>query len=433
MKKIFPPRQTLIQRLCLSGSLLLSACAFIEADETPVLSKRASGESTLKVSVANGRTATSTCWQETRPSGEIIQICVPENWNRQLILYAHGYVSEFEPLRLPADAAPFVALTTGLGFAFATTSFSENGLAIQKGIEEIRELKKTFTEKYGSPAVTYLTGASQGGIITTLAVERFPTEFNGGFSLCGPCGNFQRQVDYYSDFRTLFDYFFPGALPGDAIVVPDELIRNWQSVYLPKVIGLIGSNPETTRKLLSVTKAPYDENDPATVVNTVTSVLWYNVFTTRDGVRKLGGQPLDNRRKIYYGTGSFREDLRLNGKVKRYAADPAAATTIRNQYETTGNIDVPLVIAHTTKDPIQLFWHLPLYANKVNRQGRPELFTGVPVARYGHCTFTQTEILAGLSLLFLKVTGQPMPLAQQLMDAGSNNGVLARVATVEQK
>lgn len=45
---------------------------------------------------------------------------------------------------------------------------------------------------------------------------------------CDPCGDFQKQINYYDDFKVLFDYFFLGVLPGDVTNTPDALIANWQ-------------------------------------------------------------------------------------------------------------------------------------------------------------------------------------------------------------
>src|SRR4051794_33986473 len=181
-----------------------------------------------KVTTIDGVTATVGCTITTLPSGEIYQICVPADWNGELILYAHGYVNEFLPLALPTEAAAYVPLFTSLGYAFATTSYSENGLAIQAGIDNIINLRKRFIKQVGQPSKIYLTGGSEGGLVTTLAVERHPELFNGGLPLCGPCGDFQKQINYYGDFRVLFDYFFPGVLPGNVINVPNRLIAQWE-------------------------------------------------------------------------------------------------------------------------------------------------------------------------------------------------------------
>jgi len=130
-----------------------------------------------------------------------------------------------------------------------------------------------LNEKLGvTPTYTYLTGGSQGGLITTLALERNPDVFDGGLSLCGPCGNFEKQLNYYGDFRLVFDYFFPGVLPGNISDIPPDLITDWDS-YKIAIIETLMNNPVKTQKLLSVTKAPYDPNDLTTIGETVVNTL----------------------------------------------------------------------------------------------------------------------------------------------------------------
>jgi pimeloyl-ACP methyl ester carboxylesterase len=370
-----------------------------------------------------------TCTEEVLPSGEIIQICMPAFWNGELILYAHGYVTEFEPLRLPQEAAAYIPLYTSMGFAFATTSFRQNGLAVQSGLADIVNLRSLFITRHGQPKEIYLTGGSQGGLITTLGLERYPELFSGGLSLCGPCGYFQGQINYYGNFRVLFDYYFPGVLPGNVIDFPDELIMNWNQVYVPKIIAAINQNPAATLKLLNTALAPYDPENPETIAQTVIAVLSYNVFNFRNAVRVLGGQPFDNRIQIYFGTGSLREDLQLNRQIRRYSADKAALINIAKNYETSGNLNRPLITGHTTKDPIQLFWHLPLYQAKTILRGKSSLFTPLPVQRYGHCTFTEAEIAATFGLLLQKVKGQ-QPLAAS---RSNEQGKIVRSVTVESR
>ncbi len=166
--------------------------------------------------------------------------CVPESgWNGDLVVWAHGYIAFNEPLGFQHLTVGNLYLPTfiqRLGYAFATTSYRQNGLAILEGADDIRELVADFPAATGAEAdLTYLTGASEGGIVTALLAEQSPELFDGGLSTCGPIGDFQRQLNYIGDFRVLFDYFFPGIIPGSSVEIPQELIDNWESVYVPAV------------------------------------------------------------------------------------------------------------------------------------------------------------------------------------------------------
>ncbi|GAA4441586.1 hypothetical protein GCM10023188_40280 [Pontibacter saemangeumensis] len=377
------------------------------------------------ITTMDGAIAQVECSQEILPSGEIILMCMPAQWNGELILYAHGYVPEFEELALPDEAAIYMPLFTSFGYAFATTSYGENGIAVQSGLEDMINLRERFIQRYSAPRLIYLTGGSQGALITTLAMERHPELFSGGLSLCGPCGYFQGQLNYYGNFRVLFDYFFPGVLPGDAVHIPTELSAGWESYYVPLVLQAISQNPEATLKLLRTAQAPYDANVPGSIETTVIGVLTYDVRYIENAKRVFGGQPFDNEKQVYFGTGSFREDVRLNLKVQRFSADKTALREIRKNYETSGELSKPLVSGHTTKDPIVLYWNMPLYQAKTVLKGTSPLFSALPVDRYGHCTFTEQEIITAFGLLSQKVKGQEL-LAREC-DA---TGKIIRAVTV---
>ena len=413
-------------------SLLLAGCKEDLETATPPPVADVVITSNEDVVTADKVTTRMVCKTQTLSSGEKYQICKPANWNGELVIFAHGYIPESEPIRLPQEASKFAPLLVSLGYAFATTSYRQNGLAIQSGIEDIIRLRKKFIQNYGQPKQVYLTGISEGGIITTLALERYPQLFSGGLSLCGACGSFQGQINYYADFRVLFDYFFKDLLPGNAISIPDKLIKNWDNVYVPAVQKAIRQKPETTLKLLRTAQAPFDPEKPGTIEQTVLAALWFNVFTNRDAVRKLGGQPMDNKTRNYSGTGSAAEDKQLNAKVERFAANPVATENIRKYYETTGNLSRPLVMGHTTKDPIQMFWNLPLYQAKTFLNGKSAYFTGIPVERYGHCTFTDSEIVSGLSLMLQKIKGQENQAKLLVAKASDASGQIVQSVQVVQ-
>lgn len=359
--------------------------------------------------------------------------------NGGLVIFAHGYVAVDEPLAIPWSQMRFVNnlgevkympdVVNDLGFAFATTSYAENGLAVQQGIADIRDLVGVFAKRVGmQPAFVLLVGASEGGLITTLAMEKYPLEFSGGLAACGPIGSFAKQVNYWGDFRVVFDYFMDtpvfDVLPGNASNVPSSLMDKWDAVYIPLIAGSLAANPFSTQQLFAVTGAPVDPLDlNNTIGQTTLGVLWYNVFATNDAIDKLGGRPFDNFDRVYSDPLYPALNPWLNAGVKRFKAQPAALEEIANNYETSGSLIRPLVTMHTTGDPIVPYWHQQLYTAKV--PGVFPLFPYQPntVNRYGHCAFTLDEIQSGFMQLvnlvmmsglqpqtapMLRATGEPL-------------------------
>jgi len=367
--------------------------------------------------------AASNCLPDgTQTSGARYRICMPDagQWNGDLVLYAHGYVAFNAPTGIPEDqlnlpdGTSVPGIINGLGFAFATTGYSKNGLAVLQGVDDIVDLVGIFSTAVGSPHRVYLVGPSEGGIVTALAIERHPDSFTGGLAACGPIGTFRGQINYVGDFRVIFDYFFPGIIPGTPDNIPDEVIQNWDAVFVPRITAAIAARPDLTVQLLRVTQAPVGA-DASTVAQTVVGILWYNVFGTNDAKTELGGQPYDNSRHLYLGSDN---DLFLNLLVRRVGAEAPALTAL-NAYETTGSLARPLVTLHTTGDPIIPFGHEVLYALKALFSGSAALQPNLPVVRYGHCQFTAAEVVFGFFVLLLETQGQSIPVHAVLPDAAS--------------
>ena len=209
----------------------------------------------------------------------------------------------------------------------------------------------------------------------------------------------------------VFDFFFPGLLPGSATTVPPELIANYDTVYVPKIKAAIAAHPQRARQVLAVTKAPGGPGG-ANIEETFVSVLWYAVFATNDASQQLGGQPFDNRQRWYRGSSV---DLLLNLFVERADADSQALLEIEAGYQSSGLLARPLVTMHTTGDQIIPYWHEPLYTAKVMAMGSDALHDNIPVLRYGHCNFTASDVVVGFLLLLQRAGGQPV--AQEAIDA----------------
>ncbi len=351
-------------------------------------------------------------------TGAFYRIYLPKGnaWNGSLVLYAPGYTPVTHQLAIPEsqmvldDGNIITAAMTKMGYAFAITSYRSTGLVVLNGIDDICSLAKLFTTMHGQPLHTYLLGVSEGGLVAVLALEHHPELFNGGgLVVSAPIGSFIRQSDYWFDFRVVFDYFFPGIIPGSPTAIPQEVMDDWNSVYAPRIIKAMLSSPFTTEQLLSVTNAPYDRNDLTTAGKTVLGLLWYNVFATNDALNRLGGLPFDNTSRVYHGSW---DDTQLNQHIARFSANSSALSEIAAHYETSGQLHVPLVTLYTTEDPIVPAWNEVLYESKVTSIGGSHQLMNYPITRYGHASVNMFEVV----WTFLQLVHQSSDHFQQTAD-----------------
>jgi pimeloyl-ACP methyl ester carboxylesterase len=342
------------------------------------------------------------------PHGALAMYCVPPTWNGQLLVWDHGYVDFTQPLGFYNLFFPdghggtvyLPDLVESLGYAFGATSYRTNGLAVLQGVQDTEELVDGFAAATGqpTPSRTVVVGASEGGLVATLLAERSPQRFAGALAACGPIGSFQRQLGYIGDMRVLFDYFFPGVIPGSPISIPMAVIDHWSDTYQPAIQHAITANPSGANQLYAVDSAAVNPN-PNLLYTTADDVLWYDVFGTNDANAKLGGNAYGNLNRTYHGSAN---DVLLNANVQRFQAAPVALLHVM-PYETSGKVTIPLVSLHTTGDDVIPFWHETLYAAKVASAGSGAMVTQIPVNAYGHCNFTLDELLAAFAVLVGKV------------------------------
>lgn len=320
----------------------------------------------------------------------------PAEWNGRLVLYAHGAVPPTMPVRLPPEAAPFRDAIVALGYGFAYSSRSETGFAVKDGVQRTRQLRGLFTEAFGDPAHTYVIGASLGGVIPLMLGETNPGLFDGVVPMCTFAGGTQMEFDYVWSVRVLFDYYFPGVIPGDALHVPDDL--DFSRDVAPAVRNALLADPAKAMQLAGVDQidiqyATFDELVRALVGPGATPLATQINFTNDILGRTHGHSWFDNTAIVYTGS---QDDAALNAGVGRFSAAPDATSYVEHYYQPDGNLTMPTLTLHTTRDPTVPFAHEAVYTGIVAAQGRSDLLVQRRFDRFGHCAFTVDERVRAL-------------------------------------
>jgi pimeloyl-ACP methyl ester carboxylesterase len=206
----------------------------------------------------------------------------------------------------------------------------------------------------GSLLQVSLVGASEGGEIAALMIEHFLDKYAGALAICGPIGGGPYQVQYLSDFRVVFDALFPDVFSFGVTDVPVNEVLNWSN-DIGAITFAMSSDPLATAQLYNVTSAALDPQDPITSpVNIAVSILFYSIWGTNDLIATAGGMPYDNQSTDYL-------DDALNAGVERVQSDGRARAYMRRFYQTTGELQRPMVTLHNIYDPVVPFQHEVIY------------------------------------------------------------------------
>jgi pimeloyl-ACP methyl ester carboxylesterase len=338
-------------------------------------------------------------------SGAIYQITVPENWNGDLVVYAHGIIVDNSlPIALPTadDIEPLRDTLISNGYAVACSSYSANGFAVKEGVRDTRNLNARFIQRFGHPQRTFLIGHSLGGAVCVKLAEFHPQHYDGVLTVAGMIGGSQAEIDYMANVRILWEFFYPGVLPGGIDDVP-AAIDLVPDIVIP-IVTAITMDPTGAGAiaLIDQTPVPWDQVNPAELVESYATALgfWYQGFN--DVVERTGKKGFyDNSDTVYtslYLPASILAGI--NAYADRFEGSNQAACYLWRQYEPTGQLDVPHLALHNTRDPAVPVFHQTLYAEKAAEQGNSHLLVQRITDRYGHTApFSATEVLGAFEEL----------------------------------
>lgn len=327
--------------------------------------------------------------------GALYAIYRPDNWNGDLIVYAHGFIDPAAPIAFPTndEIEPLRDELLALGYAVAYSSYSENGLAIRDAAQRTHQLSGMFVRHFGQPDRTYLMGHSLGGLVVVNLAERFPKQYDGVLAMCGMIGGSQAQVDYVANVRILFDLFYPDALPGT--VVDASASVNFNQVVLPAIVAAISADPTGALAISAVTQTPVPFTNAAQLVESFVRAIGFNFRGFEDVFGRTHQHlPFDNSETVYTSAVVPAPVLAfINAQAERYETTPDAAAYLRHFYEPTGDLAIPMLTLHNAFDPVVPVFHEALYAAATAGAGSSDLLVQQTVATYGHCVFGVDRML----------------------------------------
>jgi pimeloyl-ACP methyl ester carboxylesterase len=349
-------------------------------------------------------------------NGAGYQIEVPDNWNGDLVLYAHGFRGTGLELTVSKPRIRQFLVTNG--YAWAATSYSKNGYDVRQGVKDTHALGALFNGLVGNPSRTYLTGHSMGGHITGVAIEQYPQAYAGAMPMCGVMGD-----------NELFDYFLDFNLVAQALANVQAQFpfpADYQTAVVPGVKAALGPaypfvlNAQGT-KLRGVTQNISGGVRPAFATS---FAAWGNfLFTvgvTGGNIGVAPGNVQDNRDTIYQIDSdpaiSADEDS-LNAMVLRVSMDPQGRHPegLANIPAISGRLPIPVVSLHTVGDLFVPFSMEQLYARRAAAEGASERLVSRAIRDHGHCGFAVQEEEAGFAALANWVTNGVRPAGDDIL------------------
>jgi pimeloyl-ACP methyl ester carboxylesterase len=354
--------------------------------------------------------------------GGLYRIEIPDNWNGDLVLFAHGFVPNTGPngSNLRVGTHRFREHLVKEGFAWATSSYRCNGYVPGQGLADTMLLSDLFKQTNGgkAPARTYLTGESMGGHVTLLGMQEFPTAFAGGLAMC-PAG--PELFDYYAAMSAAAEVISGVQFHADSVQQdlakmseafgkpPDytEKGRQMASVEIqvsggPRPFAMEGltsrfvANFGTSQAALLGSTTPSNRAvDTAHVKYSIADGLGLTADTLNAKARRKTGDP-----EMRSANGPYEEVVPFDGKIAR------PLMTLHG----TGDLYVPIVLEQTLKRAVKAAGNEKLLTQRIYRIG-------------AHCQFSAPEMTKAFDDLVAWVKTGAKPQGDEVEGDLSNAGM----------
>lgn len=387
-------------------------------------------------------------------------------WSGSLVTFVHGYVDPARPvgywddpptstealweawsasdgdfasgvadaLTVTTCAIPGPFLPAKPAFAFAASSFSSNGYAVEEGTRDTHPLPTLFERTLGTVERTFLAGASLGGLIAVRIADMYPGRYDGTLPVCAPLAGSLAQFAYLGNLDLAFRWVYPGIFPESDPATPLGLpygdpahptSPSVEDTVVNRIVAAVTADPSGLARLAAMTvevaglTAPIvqaDPNDSSTVLAAVLQAYGLIAVGREEANVRGGGSPYDNRTFV------FREgDSILN--VPRYAGEPRALAYYAAFHQPLGRPGTPTIALHNLFDGLVPSWHTVAYAALTDLVGSddmvratlvpdpssPQLGSDAPA--FGHCDFALEAVAALAALATWAETGSPPTFA----------------------
>ena len=300
--------------------------------------------------------ALATCYSAKLDTGAYLLAAVPKNWNGNLIVFAHGG---------PGPIAPSAGYSMGslgrygvevkLGYAWIASTYRYVGFGVQQSADDTEQARQYFVDQLGKPKRTILHGASYGGLVGAMLLERYGAHYDGAFFNSGMLAGAIIGYQFRADLRAVYQYYCKNLpRPGEAqypiwmgLPVGSKLTLEELTARVDECTGI--TKPAAARN-------PLQKKNLANILgvggfkeSVLIRHMQYGTFNFRDiAAITHGRSPFSNLRSVYKGSDN---DDALNRGVDRFDSDPAGIAQLKADAEPKAPLSIPVMAIHSINDP----------------------------------------------------------------------------------
>lgn len=320
---------------------------------------------------------------------------VPPQWNGDLVMWAHGYRGQGFVLTVDPPGYGMRQKLLDQGYAWAASSYYENGYDIRAGVLSTHALAQLFSSVVGRPNRTYVAGVSMCGHIIGRSLEQFPGFYAGALPMCGVLGDHEL-FDFFLDYNVVAQ-----ALAGvPAWPVPADYLTN----AVPQIQAALGltaltpTGPDTTNDLGKQLRAITINRSGGPRPGDAAAFAFWKNFLFQIATGAAGTTPAQDPGQLATNLVTRYEPntpVNINKTVQRVPAEnwKERFNPLLTQVPIIfGFPRAPVVSLHGLGDLFVPFGMEQDYARDTARLGQAGLVVQRAIRATQHCEFTPSEV-----------------------------------------
>lgn len=369
--------------------------------------------------------ALAACYTTKLDTGAYLLAAVPRNWTGNLIVFVHGGPGPIQPsASYGMGSLRRYGIEVKLGYAWIASTYRYLGFGVQQSADDTDHARQYFMDHFGKPKRTLVHGASYGGLVGAMLIERYGANYDGAFFNSGMLAGAVAGYQFRADLRAVYQYYcknLPRAgelqypiwrgLPAESGMTLDEL-----TARIDECTGITKSattRTELQKKNLSNILTVGGFRESVLIRN-----MQYGTFNFRDISNITHGRsPFSNVHSIYRGSD---DDEALNRGVIRFEADAAGIAALRADAEPKTALAIPVMAIHSINDPQVSVNAEAFYRDLAKATGSANMLVQAYTDENEHTAQSDTEIAAALDSLMQWIVSGTHPSPQSVA-AGCEN------------
>ena len=347
----------------------------------------------------------ATCYSAKLETGAYVTAAMPNRWNGNLVVFAHGGPS-LEPAIAASskgDLAKY-AVEVERGFAWVGSSYRKEGYGVAMAGSDTDDARAFFVARVGKPRRTILHGASYGGLVAAKLIETHAQNYDGVLLNSGLVSGSAVGYDFRADLRAVYQYYCKNLPRAGEASYP-----LWMGVPAQSKMKL--KDLETLVDECTGVSKPADARTPLQKQN-LANIIGVMGFSERLLTRHMQSATFifrDVNERITHGKSAFSnvgiryrgsmDDAALNKEVIRFQADESARDALKADGQPTGALTIPMVAIHSINDPQVVVEVESHYREAVKEAGNSERLVQAFTDEAAHTGQSAPEIAAALEML----------------------------------